>query len=162
MEHMKITIGIALFFIILFSLPASAQIYQWKDKDGNIHFSDTPPSGVQSKEMKVREGRERAGKKEEVSSRNPAEKRAIGEIEVTIYLTEWCPVSRKARQYLNSLGVKLVQYNVDHDKDKKREMLDKNGGEFAVPVIDVEGIVLKAGFSTSAIDSAIKKRRSVK
>jgi len=31
-------------------LSVSAQIYQWKDKDGNTHFSDTPPAnqpGVQ-------------------------------------------------------------------------------------------------------------------
>lgn len=26
------------------ALPASAQIYQWKDKEGKTHFSDMPPS----------------------------------------------------------------------------------------------------------------------
>jgi hypothetical protein len=43
---------IALIFGLLAALPASAQIYQWKDKDGKTHFSDRPPPnqpGVQVK-----------------------------------------------------------------------------------------------------------------
>ncbi|MGQ5487860.1 DUF4124 domain-containing protein [Thauera sp. ZXT1-4] len=28
---------------LLLSLPAAAQIYSWKDKDGRVHYSDTPP-----------------------------------------------------------------------------------------------------------------------
>jgi type IV secretory pathway VirB10-like protein len=48
------------FFLLIFgltaALPASAQIYQWKDKDGKTHFSDIPPppdqSGVQTKAPK--------------------------------------------------------------------------------------------------------------
>jgi len=33
----------ALVFGLAFALSASAQIYQWKDKDGRTHFSDQPP-----------------------------------------------------------------------------------------------------------------------
>jgi hypothetical protein len=43
---------IALVFGLAAALPASAQIYQWKDKDGKTHFSDRPPPnqpGVQPK-----------------------------------------------------------------------------------------------------------------
>jgi glutaredoxin len=159
----QIKIFMVLSLLFIFSSPASSQIYQWKDKDGNIHFSDTPPSGVRAKEMKIKEGREGLGKKEEsVPSRQSTEKRAYGDIEVIIYLTEWCPASRKAREYLNSLGVKLVQYNVEQDKDKEREMLGKSGGRNFVPVIDVEGIVLEAGFSPNEIKAAVEKRRSLK
>ena len=159
----QIKIFMVLSLLFVFSSPASSQIYQWKDKDGNIHFSDTPPSGVRAKEMKIKEGREGLGKKgESVPSRQSTEKRAYGDIEVIIYLTEWCPASRKAREYLNSLGVKLVQYNVEQDKDKEREMLGKNRGRNEVPVIDVEGIVLEAGFSPNEIKAAVEKRRSLK
>jgi hypothetical protein len=28
---------------LLCALPAAAQIYSWKDKDGKVHYSDTPP-----------------------------------------------------------------------------------------------------------------------
>ncbi|MDR2688493.1 MAG: DUF4124 domain-containing protein [Azoarcus sp.] len=32
--------------VMTFALPASAQIYQWKDKDGKVHFSDAPPPDI--------------------------------------------------------------------------------------------------------------------
>lgn len=28
---------------IVLSLPASAQVYQWRDEQGRVHFTDTPP-----------------------------------------------------------------------------------------------------------------------
>ena len=34
---------VALIFGLVTALSASAQIYQWKDKDGKTHFSDRPP-----------------------------------------------------------------------------------------------------------------------
>ena len=34
---------VALIAVLLSALPALAQIYSWKDKDGRMHFSDTPP-----------------------------------------------------------------------------------------------------------------------
>jgi len=35
------------------ALPAGAQIYQWKDKDGKIHFSDLPPPSQSSTQTKA-------------------------------------------------------------------------------------------------------------
>jgi len=112
--------------------------------------------------MKIKEGREGPGKKEEsVLGRQSKEKGAYGDIEVIIYLTERCAYSRKAREYLNSLGVNLVEYNVEQDQDKRREMLSKTGGKSGVPVIDVEGIIIR-GYSPDSIKAAIEKRRSSK
>jgi hypothetical protein len=41
---------IAVLLLVIFLSPASSvvsgEIYKWKDKDGNIVFSDTPPPGV--------------------------------------------------------------------------------------------------------------------
>ncbi|MDR0634784.1 MAG: DUF4124 domain-containing protein [Azoarcus sp.] len=31
-------------FALVFVLPASAEIYQWKDEQGRVHFSDIPPN----------------------------------------------------------------------------------------------------------------------
>ncbi|GHU09122.1 hypothetical protein AGMMS50225_09140 [Betaproteobacteria bacterium] len=40
----------ALLILALFiALPAAAQVYQWKDKDGNTHYSDTPPASGEAK-----------------------------------------------------------------------------------------------------------------
>jgi hypothetical protein len=44
---------IALIFALAFAPPVSAQIYQWKDKDGRTHFSDRPPPEQQGIQMKA-------------------------------------------------------------------------------------------------------------
>jgi len=47
---------IAILLLVVFSISASslesAEIYKWKDKDGNIVFSDTPPPPGVNAEIK--------------------------------------------------------------------------------------------------------------
>ena len=54
----------------------------------------------------------------------------------------------------------LVEYNIEKDKSKKEEMLLKSGGSRGVPLIDIEGIIVR-GFGQSAIKEGIEKRRSL-
>lgn len=74
-----------------------------------------------------------------------------------MYKTEWCPYCKKAREYISSLGVTLVEYDIEQDKSKAEEMHSKGGN--GVPLIDVEGIVIK-GFSAAAIKAAVEKKRA--
>ena len=39
----RTVLAVALFAALLSTLPALAQIYSWKDKDGKVHYGDTPP-----------------------------------------------------------------------------------------------------------------------
>jgi hypothetical protein len=40
-------------FALVFTLPALAgEIYTWKDKDGHVQYSDTPPPGVDAKPIR--------------------------------------------------------------------------------------------------------------
>jgi len=135
--------------------PGSAQIYKWRDKDGSIRFSDTPPPpGVEAETMKMRET------PKEATPKRPGEKRAYGEIQVIMYMTDWCPYCRKAREYLNSLGVTLTEYNVDREKSREEERIRKAGGGSGVPVIDVEGIIIR-GFNPDRIKAAVEKQRNI-
>ncbi len=54
----------------------------------------------------------------------------------------------------------LVEYNVEKDTARRSEMLTKSGGSRGVPLIDVEGIIIK-GYSQTAIKEAVEKRRSL-
>lgn len=42
----------ALLLALLVSLPAAAQIYSWKDKDGRTHYSDVPPPSGEVKTLR--------------------------------------------------------------------------------------------------------------
>ena len=38
--------------IFAFTLPATGQVYSWKDESGRIHYTDTPPPGIEAKAVK--------------------------------------------------------------------------------------------------------------
>ncbi|OGW41870.1 MAG: hypothetical protein A2010_13665 [Nitrospirae bacterium GWD2_57_9] len=84
--------------------------------------------------------------------------RAYGAVDVILYETSWCPYCTKARELLQDMGVSLVRYDIEKDEGKRAEMLAKSGGSRGVPVIDVEGIILR-GYSADAIRSAVERQR---
>lgn len=152
----RIVLSAVLAFLFFPSSEGFAQTYKWRDKDGSIRFSDTPPpAGTQAETLDMR----KAPKAQEGVPKRPGDKRAYSEIQVIMYMTDWCPYCRKAREYLNSLGVNLTEYNVDRDKARDEERIRKAGGGSGVPVIDVEGIIVR-GFNTDRIKAAVEKRRS--
>jgi glutaredoxin len=153
---------------VIFVSPASSvvsgEIYKWKDKDGNIVFSDTPPpTGVNAEKKEFKEESTEKPKTKEYfprpTSERVEEKRPYRDIYVIMYMTSWCPYCVKAREYLRSLDVNLIEYNIERDKSKRDEMLSKSGGSTGVPLIDVEGIIIR-GYNPSALRAAIERRRS--
>ena len=161
-HRMKKHFTMVIAFILLFTLPLPtfSQTYQWRDKEGNLHFSDSPPQGVDAKKKSIVEGGQNPKPQDESSKPEIKEKRPYRDIRVILYMTDWCPYCRKARELLNSLGVNLIEYNVERDKNKGEEASRKRGGGRGVPVIDVEGIIIK-GYGPDRIKAAVEKRRSV-
>ena len=107
---------------------------------------------------------EKAQKTRGTSPRSNPDTTGVGrpyrDINVTMYMTAWCPYCAKAREYIRSLGVNLIEYNVETDRSREKEMLQKSGGAKGVPLIDIEGIILR-GYSPSAIKDAIERRRNL-
>jgi glutaredoxin len=136
---------------------ASSQIYKWTDETGNVRFSDSPPTGV--KVQKVQGYHERSNAEATPVTPGTALKSEKGgnrNVKVILYMTDWCPYCRKAREYLQSLKVDLVEYNVEKDRQKAVEFKSKGGS--GVPLIDVEGIVIK-GYNQESIQSAVEEKR---
>jgi glutaredoxin len=100
-----------------------------------------------------------AAREEETAA--PAEKatRPASEVKALLYYADWCPYCRKARECLKSLGVNLVEYDVEKDDAKREEMMQK-GGTGGVPFIDIEGIILK-GYGEESIKRVVAKRRGL-
>lgn len=42
--------------LLLFSIPAFAQVYKWTDENGNVHFGNQPPPG-EREEVHIRESK---------------------------------------------------------------------------------------------------------
>ncbi len=83
--------------------------------------------------------------------------RSYGAIDVILYQTSWCPYCTKAREFLKNMGVSLVIYDIEREPGKSEEMRAKAGSR-AVPVVDVEGIVIR-GYSSEAMRDAIERKR---
>lgn len=160
----QIFTGTAIILCYVLLLPASPEIYQWKDKNGNIVFSDAPPEGIDAQIKKVRIDRIDKPPASTFTplpkTETPRDNRQTSDIKVLLYMTDWCPYCKKTREYINSIGADLTEYNVDKDKDRRKEMLVKSGGAKGVPLIDIEGTIIR-GFSPAAIDAAIEKRKSM-
>ena len=155
---------LALLVFVSFSWPAFSQIYKWKDKDGNIIMSTTPPPpGVASEKKEVE--KDRPGPKTTAAvSANPATqdfgfRRPYKDVKVIIYVTDWCGICRKARTFLKSLGVNLIEYDVEKDPAQEKERSRKAGGQKGVPVIDVEGTIA-LGFGANSLRATIEEKRA--
>ena len=160
---------IAILLFVIFLSPASSavsgEVYKWKDKDGNIIFSDTlPPPGVNVEIKEFKEDTAERPKTREYfpksKSESIQEKRPYRDIHVILYMTSWCPYCVKARTFLHSFDVNLIEYNIERDKSKREEMLSKNSGSTGVPLIDVEGIIIR-GYNPDALKAAIERRRNL-
>ena len=78
---------------------------------------------------------------------------------VTIYSTTWCAFCHAAKQYLNTLGVKFEDKDVEKDPQAANEAVGKSG-QMGVPVIDVDGIII-IGFDRQRLDMALRDKKLI-
>ncbi len=78
---------------------------------------------------------------------------------VTIYSAVWCAFCHAAKDYMDKLGVKYVDKDVEKDPAFMRESVDKSG-QMGIPVIDINGTII-VGFNRPAIDQALKANKLV-
>lgn len=78
---------------------------------------------------------------------------------VTIYSTTWCAFCHAAMSYLDSLGVKYNDIDIEKDPTAAKEAIEKSGS-MGVPVIDVDGTVI-LGFDKPRLDAALREKHIV-
>src|SRR5437867_1642209 len=155
----------ALLLCVSFTWPAFSQIYKWKDKDGNIIISSTPPPPSVISEKKEVEKAQPKPKTTAAAETDPGTqdfgfRRPYRDVKVLMYMTDWCGYCRKARALFKSLGVRLTEYNIENDPQKEKEQLRKSGGAKGVPLLDIEGTIVR-GFDEEEIRAAIERRRAI-
>jgi glutaredoxin len=121
------------------------QVYRWLDDTGKVHFSDRPPVGNGAGDIEVKSYR---GSPE--ISAVPTESVSA---QVTMFTTSWCGYCKRARAYLNKMGIPFVEYDVERDEIGKREYKKLNGR--GVPVILV-GNQRMNGFSAPSLEKLLR------
>ena len=78
---------------------------------------------------------------------------------VTIYTATWCAFCHAAKQYLDKIGVKYTDKDVESDPKFAHEAVNKSG-QMGIPVLDIEGDII-VGFDRPKIDAALKASKLI-
>ena len=78
---------------------------------------------------------------------------------VTIYSATWCAFCHATKAYLDKLGVKYTDRDVDRDMRAAIDAVQKSG-QRGIPVIDIEGEII-IGFDRPRIDAALKAKQLI-
>lgn len=76
---------------------------------------------------------------------------------VKVYSTSHCPYCIMAKKYLESKNVDFQEIDVESDRDKAAEMIEKSG-QMGVPVLEINGEII-VGFNRPEIDRALEKKQ---
>lgn len=129
---------------------AGAQMYRWTDKDGKVHFSDSPPPpgarNVTKKGVPVQ------GPSAATPNVPFATQQAMKDFPVTLYSTPGCEACDLARKMLNARGVPFKEVSVNSEKDLAQ--LQGAVGSNSVPSMIVGPSVVK-GFEEGAYNRAL-------
>lgn len=76
---------------------------------------------------------------------------------ITVYSADWCAYCHAAKQYLDKLGIKYTEKNVEDDRAFAEEAIAKSN-QMGIPVLDIDGTII-VGFDRPKIDAAIKDKQ---
>lgn len=79
---------------------------------------------------------------------------------VIVYSADWCAFCHAVKDYLDKLGVKYEERNIEKDRKYMDESVEKSG-QMGIPVIDIDGTII-VGFDRPKIDDALKANKTDK
>jgi glutaredoxin 3 len=78
---------------------------------------------------------------------------------VIIYSADWCAFCHAAKEYLDKLGVKYTERNIEEDRAFAQEAVDKSH-QMGIPVLDIQGDII-VGFDRPKIDDTLKAHKLI-
>jgi glutaredoxin len=133
------------------ALQAAAQtnVYRWTDKDGKVHFGDTPPPDDASNVTQKRMG----GSGGDAGALPYDTQVAMKRNPVSIYVADNCAPCDAARQLLSRRGIPYTERNAQGNREEA-EAVKKLTGATEVPVLLVGDRSVK-GWDESAWSAAL-------
>lgn len=135
---------IIFFVLVLFSQQSMAEIYKWTDKNGGVHYGDSPPGNKKAEKVDVH-----VNSYKHVTYKHVDFVKGSSENKVIMYGTSWCGYCKKAREYFHAHNISYTDYDIEIDSRAKQ--LYNQLGVSGVPVILV-GKMEMQGFSASAFE----------
>jgi len=80
---------------------------------------------------------------------------AMQQVPVTMYMTTWCPVCRRARGWLQTEGYRFVEFDVESNPRAARILRSLNP-RGTIPMFDVDGRIL-IGFEPTMLENMIRQ-----
>ncbi|MEM7586953.1 MAG: glutaredoxin domain-containing protein, partial [Acidobacteriota bacterium] len=131
------------------------------DADGARHTLQVSEVDLEASEKKtaLEQGRPYVPKANRASQ--PAAHQTKGataeeDSKITLYMTSWCGYCRKADKLLKSLDADFVAKDIEKDAKAAREYRSKAGGRSGVPLLDIDGSVVR-GYNERAIRQLVAK-----
>lgn len=157
-------VAVVTIFMMFFAVNSGAAIYKWVDKDGTVHFTDTPPASgsnaqVVNPEPNRLEGYGKAPERKKLSGQPaPAIANDVQSADlpiVELFVTSWCGYCKKAEAYFNRKNIPFVKYDIEKDQTaaRRKASLTQSRGVPFVLIGDV-GI---PGYSEAAFDKALRQ-----
>lgn len=78
---------------------------------------------------------------------------------VTVYSADWCAFCQATKEYLEKLGVKYQEKNVEERQEYIEEAVKKSG-QMGIPVTDIDGTII-VGFDRPRIDAVLKEKKLI-
>ncbi len=78
---------------------------------------------------------------------------------ITIYTATWCGYCHAAKDYLDKLGVKYTDLDVEKNIQAATDSVSKSG-QRGIPVLDIGGDII-VGFDRPKIDASLKAHKLV-
>lgn len=162
---MRLTLVLLIFFLLtIFVVNVSAAIYKWVDKDGTVHFTDTPPpteteATVVTPQPNRIEGYGKTSGRDGIGDKPPApiDSGAVSRDLpiVEMFVTSWCGYCKKAEAYFRARNIPFITYDIEKDQRaaaRKASLTNSRG----VPFVLI-GDVGIPGYSEAAFERALKQ-----
>lgn len=163
---------------------ADARLYKWVDKNGVVHFSDTPPTrGKKTGKVEVVsnykddgtpavsyshfEVQRSKGPSNTVTGTPPADNKPSNTArrtaplaeksrvpKIELYSTSWCGYCKMAANFFRSKGLRFTEYDIEKDKAAARRKNHLDQGRKGVPFAVINGKPIH-GFSKAAYERAL-------
>ena len=118
---------------------------EWRDRVGHVEMSVPPPMSPADMKRRIEAKAARSAQRVALQKRGP---------NIVIYSADWCPACVKAKRYMDGKGYSYEERNIDQPRYK--EMLVKVSGGRSIPVIDIDGEIMK-GFSPHRLEQMISE-----